>query len=86
MPALRELGPDRFLQAAKEAALGGNSSGSKWDLKGHPLVVLTSAVMATVGITWKFVDTTVVKPQNSTDRAAEGGRCFSSKAGRPRPG
>jgi hypothetical protein len=62
-PALRKLGPDLLLEAAKEAELEGKSSASKWDLKNHPLVVLTSAVIAAGGITWEVVDTLMVRPQ-----------------------
>ena len=60
-PALREIGPDRLLQAAKEAE---KSSASKWDLKNHPLVVTTGAVIVAVGLAWPVFLEFEVKPRD----------------------
>ena len=65
IPALREMGPDRLRQAAKEAELGEKTSVSKWDgLKSHPLVILTNTVIVAVGLTWAAAYELAVKPQN----------------------
>lgn len=64
-PALREMGPDRLEQTAKEAELGEKTSVSKWDsLKSHPLVILTNTVIVAVGLTWTAAYELAVKPQN----------------------
>jgi ferric-dicitrate binding protein FerR (iron transport regulator) len=63
-PALRRLALGRIPQAAKEAEWDGKSSATKWDLKNHPLVVTTGAVIVAVGLAWRVFLEFEVKPRD----------------------
>ena len=84
--ALREMGPDRIGQAAKEAELEGETSASKWEsLKSNPLVILTGAVIAAVGLAWGVAYELVVKPQNRQIEQLEAELASARKLVAPSP-